>query len=121
MNDPMNEQELETRLARLKLAKPSGDFLAKGQQLIMAQQPETFWHRHLMLVLGSALTLSIAVNVVQLVAAFDRPDSLNEMNQVAQCNTPVVSLPHSARPAFNQTLEFKFADNTEKPQPLGLC
>ena len=117
----MNEQELETRLARLNLAKPSGDFLAKGQQLIQAQQPETFWHRHLMLVLGSALTLSIAVNVVQLVAAFDRPDSLNEMNQVAQCNTPVVSVPDSSRPEFNQALHLNFANNEGKPQPLGFC
>ena len=121
----MNEHDIEERLAKLSLARESKDFLLKGQRFVKeqinAQKTAPFWHRHLMQLLGTALTLSIAVNVVQLVVALDPNDSASGESQIAQCNTPLVNIPDSATPAFSHYTNLNVANNYGKPLPLGLC
>jgi hypothetical protein len=110
----MTENELEKKLSRLNLAIPSPDYLEKGIEQINSQSNLSVWHRFMPLVMASALVISVAINVLQLVSSQQQLE-LSDAGQMAQCDVSNSSASTVELP------EFEIATYGTEIQTLGMC
>ena len=109
----MTEQEFEQQLSRIKLKEPSDTFLENGLSRIQdSAKSRNFFHRHLQLVMASALVTSVAINLLQL--ANSQQENASGI-EIAQCDTP----PAAMSPTQSQNFEIVVDERTLTP--VGMC
>lgn len=109
----MTEQEFEKQLSRIRLKEPSETFLENGLSRIQdSQKNRNFFHRHLQVVMASALVISVAINLLQL--ANSQQGNATGV-EISQCETPAV--------ATETVQESTLFLVTSEPgiQPMGIC
>ncbi|MBN4053566.1 hypothetical protein JYT97_01620 [Haliea sp. AH-315-K21] len=64
----MNNSDIEKKLNKINLTKPSNNYVEKAQGLLKAPSTHSIWQKRLNYALGLCLVISVGINLVQVMS-----------------------------------------------------